>query len=74
MKPIKDLEIGFGDAENYLQRKNRDFFNFVFIHNRYLDKILEPNRYFLVGERGQVRQHILPFCQTTEISRGMFHA
>ena len=52
MKPIKDLEIGFGDAENYLQRKNRDFFNFVFIHNRYLDKILEPNRYFLVGEKG----------------------
>ena len=52
MKSIEELEVGFGDAESYLQRQNREYFNFVFVHNKYLDQVLEPNRFFLIGEKG----------------------
>ena len=52
MKRIKDLVFGFGDAENYLRRQNKDLFNRVFIKNRYLDQMLDSNRFFLIGEKG----------------------
>ena len=52
MKSIKDLVFGFGDAENYLRRQNKDLFNRVFVKNQYLDQILDPNRFFLIGEKG----------------------
>lgn len=52
MKKIGDLMLGFGDAESYLKRGNKDFFNYAFVQNRYLDLLLDPNRYFLIGEKG----------------------
>lgn len=52
MKNISELKLGFDDAENYLLRQNKEFFNYVFVRNRYLDQLLEPNRYFLIGEKG----------------------
>lgn len=52
MKTISELKLGFDDAENYLLRQNKEFFNYVFVRNRYLDQLLEPNRYFLIGEKG----------------------
>lgn len=52
MKTIDALTLGFGDAENYLMRQNRNLFNHVFIKNRYLDQILEPTRYFIIGDKG----------------------
>ena len=52
MLNIANLHLGYEDAENYLQRQNKDFFNFVFVRNRFLDQILEPSRYFIIGEKG----------------------
>ena len=52
MLSIENLNLGYDDAENYLQRQNKDFFNFVFVRNRFLDQILEPSRYFIIGEKG----------------------
>ena len=30
MKTIKELKLGFSDAQNYSQRKNKKFFNDIF--------------------------------------------
>ncbi|MCX7093741.1 MAG: hypothetical protein NTY50_09885 [Methylobacter sp.] len=52
MKLIKDLELGFADAENYKRRENKDFLNKVFIKNTHLDELCDSHIYFLIGEKG----------------------
>lgn len=52
MKNISELNLGFSDAQNYTQRNNKEMLNEVFVKNYYLDEILKPNIYFLIGEKG----------------------
>ena len=52
MKPIKELNLGFSDAENYKRRENKDIFNQIFIRNNHLEKLCEPSTSFLIGEKG----------------------
>lgn len=52
MKPVPDLLVGFHDAQNYRRRENREFFNQLFLRTPELDKLLDPNIYFLIGEKG----------------------
>ncbi|ARX08058.1 MULTISPECIES: P-loop ATPase, Sll1717 family [Proteus] len=52
MKPIKDLILGYADAENYKRRENKELLNKVFIRDSHLSKLCEPNISFLVGDKG----------------------
>ena len=52
MKAIPDLNLGFSDAENYQRRENKQLFNSIFVKNRFLDELLTPNSFFLIGEKG----------------------
>jgi len=52
MKKIKDLKLGFNDAENYKKRQNKNLFNKIFVKNVYLDHLLDSDIYFLIGEKG----------------------
>lgn len=52
MKSIGELNLGFSDAQNYTQRANKDLFNHIFVKNQFLDKLLYPSTYFLIGEKG----------------------
>jgi len=52
VKPIKDLELGYADAENYKRRENKNLLNRVFIRDRHLDDLCQPNISFLIGEKG----------------------
>jgi len=52
MKKIKELNLGFVDAENYQGRSNKDLFNRIFVKNKYLDRLFLPYNYFLIGEKG----------------------
>lgn len=52
MKPFKSLNLGFLDAENYLERDNKSFFNEIFLKDENLDKLLRSSTYFLIGEKG----------------------
>lgn len=52
MKTVNNLNLGFSDAENYLQRGNKELFNKIFIRNHFLEEILLPSRYFIIGEKG----------------------
>ena len=52
MKPVPELNLGFNDAENYQRRENKQLFNDIFVKNYYLDDLLQPNIFFLIGEKG----------------------
>ncbi|WP_279061012.1 hypothetical protein [Bilophila wadsworthia] len=42
MKEFKALNLGFLDAENYLERDNKTFFNNIFFKDENLENYLEP--------------------------------
>jgi Cdc6-like AAA superfamily ATPase len=52
MKKFIDLNLGFGDAENYKKRENKELLNRYFIRNDELYSVLKPSNYFLVGDKG----------------------
>ncbi len=52
MKRFTDLNLGFTNAENYRLRANKELLSKYFVRDNYLEKLLDPNVYFLVGEKG----------------------
>lgn len=52
MQSIGELNLGFSDAQNYTQGANKQLFNNIFVKNQFLDKLLSPSTYFLIGEKG----------------------
>ena len=52
MKPVKDLWMGYRDAESYKVRSKKDIFNRIFIRTPELDRLCEEDVYFLIGEKG----------------------
>ena len=52
IKSIMSLNLGFSDAQNYTQRGNKQMLSEVFVKNTYLTKLLRPNVYYLIGEKG----------------------
>lgn len=52
MKEIQELNLGFSDAQNYMQRENKEMLNSVFVKNSFLDDLLKSNIYYLIGEKG----------------------
>lgn len=61
LKKISELNLGFSDAQNYLQRGNKKMFSSVFVKNSYLEDLLQPHIYFLLGEKEPERQHMPRF-------------
>lgn len=66
MKKIKDLNLGYSDAQNYIQRSNKQMFSEVFVKNSYLDKLILPNIYYLVGEKGTGKTAFAVFLNNNE--------
>jgi hypothetical protein len=52
MRDYIELNLGFGDAENYKKRENKELLNKYFIRNDELYSILKPTNYFIVGDKG----------------------
>lgn len=52
MKPFRELELGFADAENYKRRENKELFNRIFIKDYHLETLCQPHVSFLIGEKG----------------------
>jgi hypothetical protein len=52
LRPIRELNFGFADAENYRRRENRDLFNQIFFRTENLDKLCDRSTFFLLGEKG----------------------
>lgn len=51
-KAIGDLKTPFNDAYNYRSRKEKEFFNKLFLTTDSLERCLDPSIYFLMGEKG----------------------
>lgn len=51
-RPFTELDVGFSNAENYKRRENKALLNKYFVRDDYLEKVLNPNVFFLVGEKG----------------------
>lgn len=66
MKRIKELNLGYSDAQNYIQRSNKQMFSDVFVKNAYLDRLLNPNIYYLVGEKGTGKTAYAVYLNNTE--------
>lgn len=52
MKPIKELNLGFRDAESYKKKENKQLLNKIFLRTHKLDELADSNKYFLIGEKG----------------------
>ena len=66
MKSVKELNLGFSDAQNYTRRGNKQFLANVFVKNTYLDELLKPNIYFLIGEKGTGKTAYAAFLSNSE--------
>ena len=52
-KPIAELDFGFKDAQSYgTSQESKDLFDKLFLYNDYVDAVLRPNNFFLIGEKG----------------------
>lgn len=66
IKPITALNLGFSDAQNYIQRGNKQMLSEVFVKNAYLEKLLRPNVYYLIGEKGTGKTAYAAFLSNNE--------
>lgn len=66
MKKIKELNLGYSDAQNYIQRTNKQMFSEVFVRNSFLDKLLLQSTYYLVGEKGTGKTAYAVFLNNNE--------
>jgi hypothetical protein len=69
LKLIKDLELGFADAENYKRRENKELLNRVFIRDAHLENLCEPNISFLIGEKGTGKTAYSIFLSNNEFKK-----
>ena len=60
MKLFTDLNVGFSNAENYQRRENKELLAKYFVRDQFLDKILDPNIYYLIGEKGTGKTELVP--------------
>jgi hypothetical protein len=66
---IADLDIGSIDAVNYSGRKEKSFLKRVFFRDSFLERILDSNRYFLVGEKGTGKTAYATFLSNEEYKK-----
>lgn len=66
MKEIANLQLGFSDAQNYMQRGHKQMLSNIFVKNSYLDDLLQSNTYFLIGEKGTGKTAYAAFLSNSE--------
>lgn len=66
LRTVRELKLGFSDAQNYMQRGNKNMLSSIFVKNSYLDDLLEPSTYFLIGEKGTGKTAYAAFLSNGE--------
>ncbi|CAH0445938.1 hypothetical protein LMG9673_04731 [Ralstonia pseudosolanacearum] len=67
-KSLNDLQEPFNDAVNYKTRKQREFFNKIFLRTDDLTGCLQPSVYFLIGEKGSGKTAYAAYLETNELN------
>ena len=65
-RAFTDLNVGFSNAENYRLRENKELLTKYFVRDHFLDRLLEPNIYFLVGEKGTGKTAYATFLRNND--------
>ncbi|GEM_PF-221122 len=65
-RPFTELNVGFSNAENYRRRENKELLTKYFVRDHFLDRLLDPNIYFLVGEKGTGKTAYATFLRNSE--------
>lgn len=66
LESIERLNLGFSDAQNYTLRGNKQMLSEVFVKNAFLTKLLMPNIYYLIGEKGTGKTAYAAFLSNSE--------
>lgn len=69
IETVGNLNLGFSDAQNYGQRSNKKMLSEVFVKNAYLKKLLKPNIYYLIGEKGTGKTAYATFLSNGEYEK-----
>lgn len=64
---LKKLKSTFNDAVNYKSKKEKEFFNKIFLRTNDLHEILESSKYFLIGEKGSGKTAYASFLENNDI-------
>ena len=67
MKLYTELNLGFADAENYKKRENKQLLNKYFLKTDELSTLLNPNIYFLIGDKGTGKTAYSIYLSNTEL-------
>lgn len=64
-KPLASLKDPFNDALNYRSRTEKEFFQKLFFRTEELSRILSPQVYFLIGEKGAGKTAYAVYLENT---------
>jgi hypothetical protein len=65
MKKISELIEPSNDAIDYLTRKKREFFTKSYVKTSSVDRVLEQNCYYIIGEKGSGKTALAMFVQNS---------
>ncbi len=63
--PFTELDVGYTNAENYRRKENRELLVKYFVRDEYLERLLDPSIYYLVGEKGTGKTAYATFLQNS---------
>ena len=66
---IKDLKLGYTDAENYKKKEDKEFFNKIFLVDETIDEILDGGNYFIIGEKGTGKTAYAVYLSNNELKQ-----
>jgi hypothetical protein len=68
MKSIAQLSFGFNDAREYLQHESRGLLEKFFLADDNLPLLAQPQRYFLIGEKGTGKTAYAAYLSTGHLA------
>lgn len=67
MKSLAEIDLGYGDATNYRKNKRMaQMFNEIFVKDRNLERLLQEDSFFLIGEKGTGKTAYATFLENRE--------
>lgn len=64
--PIPELNFGSIDAVSYRQREQKEFLQKTLYREHFLHKIMEPQKYFIIGEKGTGKTSYSVFLENAD--------
>ena len=67
MKAFQDINLGYSDAINYKNnRRYKDLFSRVFVKDEKLERLMQEDTYYLIGDKGTGKTAYSVFLENNE--------